>query len=189
MGHDVEMPETTSRYLWILRHAKAERAPLEAAQDRDRPLTARGRRDAEALGEQLAVKPPSLGMDDGVPRPELIVCSAAVRTQETAVLVAAPREGGLRVDSYRSLYGTGTDVVLRYVRGVDESVTSLAVVGHNPTMMELVWQLLFDAGERARLEAHGFPTCALAVLAVGAASWEDVGTGSARLAGLFRPPY
>ncbi|MHB8429037.1 MAG: SixA phosphatase family protein [Acidimicrobiales bacterium] len=184
------MPETaSSRYLWIIRHAKAERAPLEAAQDRDRPLTARGRRDAEALGKRLAAKPPSLGVDDGAPRPELIVCSAAVRTQETASLVAAPRDGGLRVDAYRSLYGAGADVVLRFVRGVDQAVTSLAVVGHNPTMMELVWELLFDAGERARLETHGFPTCALAVLAVGAASWEDVGAGSARLAGLFRPPY
>ena len=69
------------------------------------------------------------------------------------------------------------------------------MVGHNPTMYQLVWELLADrgeedpAGDRAVLEAHGFPTCALAVLVLEVRAWEDVAHGCGRLAGLFKPPY
>ena len=69
-------------------------------------------------------------------------------------------------------------------------------MGHNPTIYELVWELLADGdgegpgSDRAALEAHGFPTCALAVLALEVAAWEDVAHGLRRgWLGLFKPPY
>ena len=74
-------------------------------------------------------------------------------------------------------------------------MASALVVGHNPTVYELVWELLADGdddrpgSDRSVLEAHGFPTCALAVLALDAAAWKDLSRGCGRLAGLFKPPY
>jgi phosphohistidine phosphatase len=199
------------RYLWILRHAKAASDAPWGGDDRQRPLTARGRRDASALGKRLAAEPVDLDLDldvdpesaqDGIPRPELAVCSAAVRTRQTTDLVAEGMGGRLPVDAYRSLYGADPDLLLQYVREIDEGVRSALVVGHNPTVFEASWLLLGEPGDidevveddhassdRARLEAHGFPTCALAVLALDVGAWEDVVHGCAILIGVFKPPY
>jgi hypothetical protein len=46
-----------------------------------------------------------------------------------------------------------------------------------------------DDHDSATLEAHGLPTCALAVVALAVGSWEDVARGRGRLVGVFRPPY
>jgi hypothetical protein len=80
-------------------------------------------------------------------------------------------------------------------------------------MFDLAWDLLGDPGngaegggaegadagglapnvgrrdDRSILEAHGFPTCALAVLKLDITAWEDVVRGCGTLAGVFKPPY
>ncbi len=135
-----------------------------------------------------------LGLD-GVPRPEVVICSSAVRTRQTAELVVKAMGDELPLDSYDALYGAETDLVLQYVREIDEEVTSALVVGHNPTMVQLAWELLTDRHvdrsqtDRAALEAQGFPTCALAVLALGGLAWEDTAGECGTLEGVFAPPY
>jgi phosphohistidine phosphatase len=201
----------SARYLWILRHGKAASDAPWGGTDRERPLTARGRRDASALGDRLADEEPFPGLED-VPKPQLVVCSAAVRTRQTADLIVKALGNRLPLDSYRSLYEADTDVALQYLREIDEGVKSALLVGHNPTMFQLAWELLGDghgrrgaagggaagdgppvivesSGDRAALEAHGFPTCALAVLALSVAAWEDVVHGCGSLLGVFKPPY
>ncbi len=182
------------RHLWVLRHGKAASDAPWRGGDRERPLTARGRRDATTLGNRLAEERPVLGLEDVRP-PDLAICSSAVRTRQTAGLIVKALGNRLPLDSYRSLYEAGTEDVLGYLREIDEAVTSALVVGHNPTMFELVWELLAadedgDGGtDRATLEGRGFPTCALAVLTLHVDAWEDVAHGCATLAGLFKPPY
>jgi phosphohistidine phosphatase len=182
------------RYLWVLRHGKAASDAPWGGSDRDRPLTARGRRDSTALGKRMAGERPVLGLPDALP-PQLAICSSATRTRQTARLIVKGFSDRLPLDSYRSLYGADTDVVLGYIREVDDGVKSVLVVGHNPTMYELVWELLAGEDEeregagRAALEAHRFPTCALAVLRLHVDAWKDVASGRAALAGLFKPPY
>jgi phosphohistidine phosphatase len=191
----------SSRYLWILRHGKAASDAPWGGTDRERPLTARGRRDASALGVRLADEEPLPGLDD-VPKPQIVVCSAAVRTRQTADLIVKALGNRLPLDSYRSLYEADTDVVLQYLREIDEGVKSALLVGHNPTMFQLAWELLGDgssgddlpgivqsSGGRATLEAQGFPTCALAVLTLDVGGWEDVVHGCGSLLGVFKPPY
>ncbi len=191
------MPETVKgalRHLWILRHGKAASDAPWGGGDRERPLTARGRRDASALGKRLAEESPVLGLN-GVRRPDVAICSAAVRTRQTARLIVKALSNRLPLESYRSLYGADTGLVLQSLREIDDGVEGALLVGHNPTMFELVWELLVDAdgdppgSDRARLESHGFPTCALAVLALPIDSWKDVAPDSASLEGLFKPPY
>jgi len=197
MGHDEGMASSERvpvRYLWLLRHGKAASDAPWGGSDRDRPLTGRGRRDAGALGKRLAGDGPVLGLE-GVPRPQLVICSSAVRTRQTAALVEEAMGDELPVDSYDSLYGAETDLVLQYVREIDEDVDSVLVVGHNPTIYQLAWELLTDRHsdraqtDRAVLESHGFPTCALAVLAMGVSAWEDAADECATLKGVFKPPY
>jgi phosphohistidine phosphatase len=195
MGHDEGMPTPSGdpvRHLWLLRHGKAASDAPWGGSDRERPLTARGRRHASALGARLAGEPPVLGLE-GIPPPEVVICSAAVRTRQTAALVVQEMGDRVPLDAYRSLYGADADLVLQVVRQIDEGVTGALVVGHNPAMAELAWELVAgedgDGDDGAALEAHGFPTCALAVVALGVAAWEDAVPGCGRLAGLFKPPY
>jgi len=183
------------RHLWLLRHGKAASDAPWGGSDRERPLTARGRRDARALGARLAGEQPVLGLE-GVPQPDLAICSAAIRTRQTADLVVEAMGGRLPVDAYDALYGADTDLLLQYVREIDEGVRSALFVGHNPTVFEVAGLLLRvpadsddPTTDRAVLEAHGFPTCALAVLTLGVDAWEDVVHGCADLAGVFKPPY
>jgi phosphohistidine phosphatase len=182
------------RYLWLLRHGKAASDAPWGGSDRERPLTARGRRDATALGERIIKAGPVLGLD-GVERPEVVICSAAVRTRQTAELVVKAMGDRVSVDSYRSLYGAGADDVLQYVREIDDGVMSALVVGHNPTIFQVVWELLGDSDEgggardRTLLEAHGFPTCSLAVVTLHVADWEETAFGCGNLTGVFKPPY
>jgi phosphohistidine phosphatase len=215
LGHDVTMPKPERvpvRYLWVVRHGKAASDAPWGGTDRERPLTARGRRDATALGRRLTEEPPILGLE-GVPAPDMAICSAAVRTRQTAELIVNATGDRLPLDSYRSLYEADTDVVLQYLREIEEGVISLLLVGHNPTMFDLAWQLLVDPGDakgggsdavagagglvpndagrddRSILEAHGFPTCALAVLKLDITAWEDVVHDCGTLVGVFKPPY
>jgi len=169
--------DSNARWLWLLRHGKAADHAAGGGPDRQRPLVARGKRDAGALGRRLAAGQGVLGLE-GVPVPELIVC-------------------------YASLYGATTDTALRYVREIDDGLRSALLVGHNPTMYQLAWELVapvddsgeeadeFDAtaSDRATLRTHGFPTCALAVVRLQVTSWEEAAEGCGRLAGVFSPPY
>ena len=191
------MPKTVKggfRYLWILRHGKAASDAPWGGGDRERPLTARGRRDASALGKRLAEESPVLGLE-GARRPDLAICSSAVRTRQTARLIVKALSNRLPLESYRSLYEADVGDVLQTLQEIDHGVESALLVGHNPTMFDLVRELLVDAegdspgSDRAELDGHGFPTCALAVLALPVDSWKDVAPDGASLEGLFKPPY
>ncbi len=135
-----------------------------------------------------------LGLEE-VARPDLAICSSAVRTRQTAELVVKAMGNRVPIDSYRSLYEADTDAVLQYIREIDEGVKGALVVGHNPTIFQVVWELLGDsdegggASDRAVLEAHGFPTCALAVLTLHVSAWEDVSRWDRQLGRVFKPPY
>jgi phosphohistidine phosphatase len=148
------------------------------------------------------------GLED-VRVPDLVMCSAAIRTRQTADLVVRELDGQLPIDSYQSLYGAETDTVLQYLREVDDGVKSVMLVGHNPTIFRMAWELLAEDADpmpdsdegsdpefapdegvdRLALRRHGFPTCALAVLTLGLVSWEDTAPGCGRLSGVFSPPY
>jgi len=191
MGHDEVMAASESsvrRQLWILRHAKAAEGP-PGGRDRDRPLAPRGRRDASALAARLAADGPVLDTP-GLRLPDRALCSSAVRTTQTAELVLGQLADPVPLDRFHSLYEAEPDTVLDYVRETDGDARSVLVVGHNPTMFHVAWDVLGGAApDRDLLEATGFPTCTLAVVDLGVASWTDVTDGQGVLVGLFTPPY
>jgi phosphohistidine phosphatase len=190
-------PAGVLRYLWVLRHGKATGNAPAGGGDKERPLTARGRRDATALGHRLAAGVGVFGLDD-VPLPQVVLCSSAARTRETADRVLEAMGGDIPLESLHSLYGANPDTVLDYVRELDDDFTSAMLVGHNPTLYEFAFELLApswdgdgqEAGDRSTLRHHGFPTCSLAVIGLPAPSWSDLGeAGGGSLAGVFSPPY
>ena len=163
-----------TRSVWVLRHAKAE---AHGPDDQRRALTERGRRQATDVGRYLAGGP---GCDAAVPR--TVLCSSARRARQTAELAVAPLGSDVEIVVEPALYGADPDDVVDLLRTLDDEAGSVLVVGHNPTLHELAVLLLDDAAveERARLEAR-FPTAALAVVGVPAATWGRLALGTGRL--------
>jgi phosphohistidine phosphatase len=162
--------------LSLLRHAKAE--PGEAAMaDRDRPLAARGLRDADAMGTVLADTPP-----------DLVLCSPARRTRETLAVVLEHVKKKPRVKLLEELY---SDAGATYVETIAEAAGDAAhvlVVGHNPTIHATAVALTGhgDATQRIAL-ATRFPTGGLATLTVPLSDWHDLRPGAGTLASLVTP--
>ena len=93
------------RRLYLLRHAKSAWDD-PALRDRDRPLAPRGRKAAKRVA-RWANK-------HGV-RPQLVVCSSAVRAQQTLQLVL-PGLGEPDVLVEVTLYAAGAETLLTRIR-------------------------------------------------------------------------
>ncbi|MFI0354422.1 SixA phosphatase family protein [Actinomadura sp. 9N407] len=145
--------------LIVLRHAKAI-AGLGLA-DIERPLADRGRRDAAVAGEWLR--------DAGLV-PELVLCSTSVRTRETLEQLAFTG-GEVRFED--SIYDNDPETLLALVRESGDEVGTLLLIGHNPSVHQLVHDLTGNAPE-------SFPTCALAVIGI-EGGWAEAWPGTGEL--------
>jgi phosphohistidine phosphatase len=161
------------RRLVVMRHAKAE---ATAPSDHERALAARGRADAEEAGRWLRAQ-------EVVPDAALV--SDALRTQQTWEAVSSGAGWECEPGYSAALYAADVDSAFDLVREADAAVTTLLVIGHNPTVAYLAE--LIDDGD-GDLEAtnamltRGFPTCALSVFVVDN-PWSDLGPGTGRLVG------
>ena len=145
--------------LILVRHAKSSwRDP--SLDDHSRPLNKRGKRDAPEMGERLARR----GCD-----PDLLMSSSADRALETAKAVAEklgyPRE---RIRVEKRIYHARVDELLAAIRGVDASVKTLMMFGHNPGFTDLANLL----GPR---DLFNMPTCAVLHLRFDSDTWATVG--------------
>jgi phosphohistidine phosphatase len=185
-------PLSSGHTLWLLRHAKTVADPPKGGVDFDRRLTPRGRRDAVALAELLGRDGAGLGLPEpGVPLPEVALVSPAARTQATAELVLAELDSPPRRQLVPSFYNADPEEILDELRALDDGVRSVMVVGHNPTAHALSQGLITkkDTAGRDLATRRGFPTCALGIYVFDVANWRDVGRHTARLAGLYIPPF
>lgn len=159
-----------SRRLLILRHAKSSWAD-DSLDDWQRPLNARGERDAPRVGEWLVQE--SL-------LPDLIVTSDAVRAETTARAVAAAAGYTGTITLSPDLYAASPDAIVDVVRRIPDSARTAMVVGHNPGLEDLVGRL---TGDRVDL-----PTAALVHISLPVDHWRDVDdTIEASLVDMWRP--
>ena len=143
-------------HLHLLRHAWSDRD--EAVEDHERPLSRRGREAARRVAENL---PAALGALD------LVLCSTALRTRDTAELMLAGFAAPPRILYEDGLYLAGRAVLMRRLRGLDESAGAVMVIGHNPGLHELALALASPDSPRYRALATGkFPTTARASFAI-----------------------
>lgn len=141
------------RRLLVMRHAKSSwKEPGQA--DHARPLNGRGQRDAPRMGAYLAASGWA---------PELVLSSDSQRTRETWALASEALEPEPEVRFLPELYLAGPEVVRRVLSGVDDSVETLLILGHNDGWEEVVgW--LCGRGER-------ITTGNIAFLSTEAPSW------------------
>lgn len=164
------------RRLMLMRHAKAEK---EAPTDEARALSARGRRDARAAGVLLA---------DRGDLPSLALVSTAQRTRDTWEAVSAEMGGDCQVWFDRALYDSGPKAVVELLAAVEETVSAVMVIGHNPTMSVVAAALtdgLADPGLEQAV-ADGLSTAAVAAFDV-PVQWSDLNARQLRITDLDVP--
>jgi phosphohistidine phosphatase len=159
----------------LLRHAKSSWEE-PALDDRERPLAPRGRRATRRLAGWLAAS--------GV-RPQLVLCSPAVRARETLDgVLDALGSPELVVDE--TLYHASSSALLARIRALPDAIGDVVLVGHNPGLAEFCLDLARPGPLRRRV-ALKLPTGALAVLEAEVDGWAAVEPGGATLVELVLP--
>jgi phosphohistidine phosphatase len=146
------------RELVLIRHAKSSRDD-PALDDFDRPLSARGKRDAPEMGERLRVR----GCI-----PDLLLSSPAKRAQKTARRIAEALgypKGKIGLDA--RLYLLGTEELRSLVREIPDQRGRVFLVGHNPDLTEFAEWL---SGE----DVVNIPTCGVVALRLHVPTWSAV---------------
>jgi phosphohistidine phosphatase len=147
--------------LILMRHAEAEKRSA-SGHDRDRPLSAKGRADAGAMGRALAAR----GM-----KPDLAFVSPATRTRQTWDLLH-DAFGDVQVRDPEPLYNGSADTLRRYVEGAEDEAGCLMVVAHNPGVHVLAVEYLTESAASPSVldrMSGGFPPGAAAIFIVDAA--------------------
>lgn len=154
--------------LILMRHAKSDWAA--GLEDHDRPLNARGRRAATALGAWLR---------QNGHRPDAVLCSSAQRTRETLERLELRAQTAFDP----ALYLAAPEVLEQAVkRG---SGASLLLLAHNPGIAAFAAELMERPVAHPRFEAY--PTGATLVADFDIDRWGDLHLGTGRLVDFIVP--
>ncbi len=112
------------KILTFIRHAKSDWSN-PGQKDFDRPLNEVGYRIAPKMGVKLR----ELNL-----KPEIIFCSPAMRTKQTAELLVEQLEYDLdSIIFSEEIYEASTRNLSDLISGLDEAKTDIAFIGHNPS--------------------------------------------------------
>lgn len=163
---------TPPRTVIVVRHGKSSWKTNDP--DIRRPLSPRGTRDAVVAGQQLA----PLGVD-------VVLVSPATRAQQTWQCL---QMGGVSCDDVRTtdaLYHAWTPEVIEVLRALPAAAHTVVVIGHEPTLSDLVLTLSTTSPHTAAINDK-FPTSAIAVLTHDG-DWDELSPGLATLAAFEVP--
>ena len=155
--------------LLLLRHAKSD-WDNSSLRDFDRPLAARGKRDAPRMGRALKERGPA---------PDLVVSSPAARAKATAEAAIKSGDFTNSIQFDEGIYDASTPELLRIVRRLPDEKSCVLMVGHNPGFEGLVNRL---SGAQERMT-----TAALAAIELQVDRWEDVEDGQGKLLWFLTP--
>ena len=115
--------------LYLLRHAMSRRG-IRFLSDYDRPLNARGRSQAEAMGRYF---------QENAFRIDKILCSGALRTRQTLDLLLESYDYRGKIEYKDEIYASSVLTLKMLIR--QEDVDSLLLIGHNPAIETLAGDL------------------------------------------------
>jgi phosphohistidine phosphatase len=156
-----------------LPHAKSDWSDSQVS-DFDRPLNARGRAAAAAVGCELGRRQVQF---------DSVLASPAVRVRQTLEQLAT-RFGPLPATQFvDAVYDASAADLLALVRSLPATHASVLLSGHNPGLQQLVLALTAPESRlRSRVE-HKFPTAAVALIELPVGSWAQASGGE--IAGLI----
>jgi len=161
------------RTLVLMRHAKSDYP--EGVGDHERPLAARGIREAGLAGDWLR---------GNLPPFDAVLCSSATRTRQTLALTGV----GASASFLEALYGASPGEVIVEINKVAGDVNTLLVVGHEPTTSHLALGLAGPGSDPSAAQqiALKYPTSAIAVLQV-PGPWAGLQLSAAELVSFHVP--
>ncbi len=113
--------------LYILRHAQKDESNPDQY-DYDIELTPKGEEDSKRIGQKLKEKNIC---------PDLIVSSPAIRARSTAEIVAKEIEYPRSVMYNETIYQAFLNEIIESITYTYDTVDTLMVVGHNPSLTAL----------------------------------------------------
>ena len=147
-----------SKELYLIRHAKSSwEGPYQT--DFERPLNDRGERDAPEMGKRLK----SLGI-----MPDLVISSTAKRAKQTAKKIC--KSIGYNTDDIKwieKLYHCGPVVFEEVLYELDDDVSSVFIVAHNPGITSFANSL------SAKFFTENMATCAVVGSKFSLKQWTD----------------
>ncbi|MDZ4839314.1 MAG: histidine phosphatase family protein [Bacteroidota bacterium] len=159
------------KHLFLIRHAKASKDYLELT-DFERPLTVKGRQDAEMMGKFLKSIPIY---------PDLIVSSTANRAITTARIFA--RELAyplLNIRIKEKIYEAWVDDLINILQEIEPVYNTVLMVGHNPG-----FQMLAESfGE---FEAGHLNTSGIIQLSCMIENWSEINEINTNIVNYFSP--
>lgn len=138
---------TAGQTIHILRHAHSSWA-IPGQRDHQRVLDDRGREDARRLASRLDLHASSIRQ---------VVCSSAIRARQTLDLVRSALPADVAVRFSDDLYALGPEAYAAEIRGF-EGNGELLLIGHNPTIEELVFGMCLEETEALRMARPGVGT-------------------------------
>ena len=155
----------------IVRHAKS--VPYGYDNDFYRDLTDRGESDAEKISKKLK----DLGVN-----PEMVIASPATRAMHTATIFC--KNLGYELTKIRKeevLYeGLTTQGFIDMLQALPETVLTVFVFGHNPTVYYLVYNLV-------KYFNSDMPTCSTVAIDFQVENWAEVSARVGQLAFQLTP--
>jgi phosphohistidine phosphatase len=160
------------KHLILMRHASAG----PAADDRERPLSAAGQREALSVGGALGALA-TYGF-----RPDQALVSPARRARETLAGVRTGLRSLAAAETDEALYLASARQLLARLQRIPDETAQLLLVGHNPGLSELA-QLLAGRAE----VVVGLAPAAYAALRIPGVRWCELEPGCAELVKLVTP--
>jgi phosphohistidine phosphatase len=148
--------------LYVVRHAKSSWDDPDLS-DFERPLNARGKRDAPRMGKRLKEKDLT---------PDCVISSPARRAHSTAKRICAVLAFDKnKIKTERKLYHASEETILSIVQGIKSSFDTVLIFGHNPGLTDFVNEIL---NEESGIFIDNIPTCGVVALTFNVDNWSNV---------------
>ena len=147
--------------------------------DAERPLNIQGVKACEIIGN--TIKKHNI-------KPDIVLCSTAIRTRQTWELVSAEAENSSPVEYSKKLYLASAATMLSHIQALKDAALSVLIVTHNPGIHDCAAKLCKQGEKEAVLKIElSFPTGSLAIIECDARRWCDVVFGQGFLKGFITP--
>lgn len=144
--------------LLIIRHAKSSWDYPELT-DFDRPLNKRGMRDLPDMAERLVKS--GFKVDKIASSPANRAITTA--TQHAKALGISP----IQILQDSNLFHASSGHIQHMISGTNDSIQSLAIVGHNPGLTDLINDL-------SDFDLWNLPTCGICVIDFNIKAWSEI---------------
>jgi len=158
------------KHLFLIRHAKSS-WDNDNLSDKDRPLNPRGEQQLAPLGRALLRYGALAGE---------IHASPALRAQQTLTGILSPSVSEEQIHTDPELYTFDYRRLLQWLQTCGDDVQSLAIVGHNPALMELAATLVPQA-------PFELPTASFIHIRLPIKHWRKLGKREGRLETFLTP--